>query len=396
MLGSLFMMVWNFPGQFLSVHDFVSPFVFLLFTLPFCAALAVWFESTRFLRGTFGAILYVVAFFAALSATALAETNPGFLLRAIDLSGVSVIYSAINRAVLEQTGLPLDTLLFLGGPGDVVLNPTVRLVFKGFPLSLADWQGFAGMLCITAGVVLLSAPLYKLTKALSGRKIPKKRRAKMAAVHSTQMPLPTYHPVMPTKGYAAFRGIAAELRIMLAGQSRGWWFIGLAGVISCVFVDLSIVRSYLQPLLMLWFVNVFSAMGSREYQHDVLKNIAVLPNGRLRQILSSWISGVGIALMLALPLLVRSLLSGEWGGAFACVAGIVFLPSLAIFLGEFSKTGKIFEVVLVIATYLILNGVPALMYMGAGSGGASPIQAAIYLVMGATLGVVAVLRRVRS
>jgi hypothetical protein len=395
MLGSLFMMLWNFPGQFLSVHDFLSPFVFLLFTLPFCAALAVWFESIRFLRGAFGNILYIVAFFAALTAVTLVEANPGILLRSIDFSGVSFIYSGIGRAVLEQSGQPLDTLLFLGGPGDAVLNPTVRLVFNGIPLSVADLQGFAGMLCITAGVVLLSAPLYKMTKTLSGIKMPKKRRANVAAVDSTPKPLPTYNPVMPTKAYSSFRGITAELRLMLAGQSRVWWLIGLAGVISCVFVDLRVVRLYLQPLLMLWFVNIFSAMGSREYQHDVLKCIAVLLNGRRRQMVSSWLSGVLIAFTLALPLLIRTLLSGELGGVFACVAGIIFLPSVALFLGEFSKTRKIFEVVLVIVTYLILNGVPALLYMGAGSG-ASLIQAAIYLVMGVTLGTAAVLKRIRS
>jgi hypothetical protein len=252
------------------------------------------------------------------------------------------------------------------------------------------------MLCVTGGVMLLSAPLYKLTKTLSGIKMPKKRRAKIAAVTSVQKPLPSYHPVMPTRKYSSFRGIAAECRLMLAGQSRIWWIIGFAGVISCVFVDLSIVRNYLQPLLMLWFVNIFSAMGSREYQHDVLKCIAVLPNGRRRQIVSSWFSGVVIAFVLALPLFARLLLSGQFGGVFACVAGVVFLPSTALFLGEFSKTSKIFEVVLVIVTYLILNGVPALLYMGADSGGGSFVQAAIYLVMGTTLGMVAVMKRIKE
>jgi hypothetical protein len=436
-LGSFFMMLWHFPGQVLSAYEFLSPFLFLLFVLPLCSALAVFCESSRLLRGAIGSVLYVVAFVAVLALVVLSD-NPGLLLRSFDFSGTSVIVRGIERAVLEQSGEPMNTLLFLGGSLGFEPQPTAQLVFHGIPVAAADLPGYAGMLCVTGGLVALSAPLYRVTSALRGAKPLRKHRARRqpAAGVSGQKPLvtrslatvptdasaavpadvstdtstyasadasarvsthiPAYTPASPSGRQAILRGIVAELRLMLSGQPLIWRVVGLAGIALCLFLKLEMVQSYVLPLLMLWFVNVFSAMGSREHQHGMLDCIAALPNGRLKQVAFSWASGVLIASALTLPVLLRMLDAGQLSGMLACVAGAIFLPSLALFLGEFSRTRRVFEVAFVVITYLTLNKVTAAMYLGMASDDMSLVRAGIYLTAGIALAIAAVVKRTKD
>jgi hypothetical protein len=404
LLGSFFMMLWHFPRQFLSAYDFLSPFLPLLFALPLCSALAVFCESTRLLRGAIGSTLYVVAYVTVLALIALGD-DPGLLLRSFDLSGTSVIVRGIRYAVLEQSGEPLDTLLFLGGGFEAEWQPAAQLVFHGIPLTAAVLQGFAGMLCVALGLVVLSAPLYRITSALSGARLPRKHRKHQGnqrqgfglSLVVTTIPVPLSHLprslASPSKKQVALRGVTAELRLMLSGQPLIWRIVGLVGIAVCLFAELGMVQSFILPLLMLWFINVFSGMGSREHQHGTLDSITVLPNGRLRQIISSWVAGVLIALALALPVLIRMLSVGQAYGALACVAGTVFLPSLALFLGEFTKTLRVFEVTFVVITYLVLNKVTAALYMGFSPDDASFARASIYLATGIALGIAALAKR---
>lgn len=392
-LGTLFMTLWHFPGQLLLAHEFLSPFVFLLVALPFCSALAVLFESVRFLRGAIGSTIYVAAFITMYVLVSEAE-SPGLLLRSFDFSGTSVIFHSISRAVLEQSGQPMDSLLFLGSAPDVLTQPTKQLVFNGIRLSAADFLGFAGMLCVTFGLTFSSAPLYSFTAKLSGIRLPRKRRDKRIHTASEQKSTVAYVPVSPSGGLMWVRGITAEMHLMLSGQPFLWMLVSLGAIIACLFVDLSVVQSYILPLLLLWFINVFSSMGSREYQHDVLKCISVIPNGRLKQIVFSWVSGMLIALVVVSPVILRMMFAGQIGGVLSCIAGVVFLPSLAIFMGEFSKTRRVLELSFVVITYLILNNVTAVMYIGIHPDVVSLARSGIYLAIGISLGVAAILKRI--
>lgn len=386
------MMLWHFPGQYLSAYGFLSPFLFLLLSLPFCAALALFFESVRFLRGSFGSIIFVIAFFSVYVVVSMVE-EPSFLLRSFDFSGTSFIYQGINRAALEQSGAPLDVLLFLGSAAEGLPTPTMHLVFNGISVSTADIQGFAGMLCVTLGLAVLSAPLYSLSNKLSVVKLPKKDAKKGMATTVGREAATSYAPVSPSAKNMWIRGIFSELSLMLSGQPFIWKLISLGAMIACLFMDLGMVQIYILPLALLWFINVYSAMGSREHQHDVLKYISTIPNGLLRQIIFSWASGIIISLTLSFPVILRMLFLGQTVGVFACLAGVVFLPSLALFLGEFTKTQRVFELSFIVITYVILNNVTAFMYIGIHPDIVSLSRSFIYLFAGLVMGVAAVLKR---
>lgn len=396
-IGSFFMTLWHFPGERLTVNQFLSPFVFLLTALPLCCAVVLLFESVRFMRGAVGSVLFIAAFITMYVLVSEAEV-PGVLLRSFDFSGTSVIFHTINNAVLEQSGQPMGTLMFLGTGIEFDTPPTMQLVFNGVPVTTADIQGFAGMICAALGLTVLSAPLYGFFKKDFSVRLSKKSRTKEYndSEETRLKPIPSYMPAAASGNARWVSGIAAEMRLMLNGQRFLWMLVSLAGVLLSIFLDLEYVQIYVMPLLMIWFINVFSAMGSREYQYDMLGCISVIPGGRLKQIMFSWVSGMLIALTLVLPVIVRMLIAGQTAGIFAAFASIVFLPSLALFLGEFTKTRRGFELTLVAVTYLILNDVTAVMYMGMHPDVISVTRSGIYMAAGLALGVAAVLKRTKA
>jgi hypothetical protein len=134
-------------------------------------------------------------------------------------------------------------------------------------------------------------------------------------------------------------------------------------------------------------------MGSREHMSGTLKCVAVLPNGRTRQIMFSWSVGIIIAFAAVLPIFIRQVLSGIPLGALSCVAASIFVPSLALFLGEWTQSRRAFEIVFVILTYLNLNMVPEGMYLEVRPERLSLAQLLAFLLVGLILGGLAVFKR---
>jgi hypothetical protein len=188
------------------------------------------------------------------------------------------------------------------------------------------------------------------------------------------------------------RGIISEIKLMLKGQRFVWYLIGVAGIGSTVFFEADIAQMYVLPLLMLWFINVFSNMGSREHQNNVLSIITTIPNGRIRQITYSWAAGIIIAFALALPVIVKMSVIGQYSDMLSVLAGVIFLPSFALFLGEMSKTGRVFELLFIAMTYFSLNGLPIIMYLG-NPQATSLTSALTYLVVGIACAAAAIVKR---
>ena len=388
MLGSYFMTIWHFPGQFLSAYAFLSPFFFILASLPLCAALATLFGAFRPLRGTVGAIIFVFAVSTTM-AVGIME-NPSPILRAFDITALSSLVTILSRTSYAITGYEIEHLTIIGGGWTIEEPPTLQLVFNGLLYDSSDFATMGLMLLLTVGFVLLSVPLLGISKKLAKVRL---KGDNFQPIITEQRKPPIYTPVPTTGKTMWLSGIKAELNLMLKRQPLIWKLIGMTGIVLCFALDIEIVQIYVMPLLMIWFVGVFSALGSKEHKHDMLGLIATIPGGKTKQITYSWIAGILISFMLITPILIRMLTHGQIGGMFAAFAGAIFVPSLALFFGEITKTSRFFEVLFIVKTYLILNNVVFSMYMNIHPNVFNFLQATIYLVLGTALGVLAVLKR---
>jgi hypothetical protein len=250
------------------------------------------------------------------------------------------------------------------------------------------------MLLKAIALIMLSFLLYKMTKMRQSklRKKKKKKQVDIEVELEQQKLKPAYNTVSLSEKHMWVRGISAEIKIMLKGQPKIWYLASITGIVLTLFLEMSVVHTMVIPLLMLWLVNVFSRLGNREHKHDMLKIIATIPGGKLKQIIYSLIAGLLIALLLTLPIIIRLFAAGHFIGVFAVLSGVIFVPSFAMFLGEFTKTNRMFEMLFIIMTYAIVNGVPVAMYMGYPTR-PSVLQAVAYLIAGIIFAAFAVFKR---
>jgi hypothetical protein len=70
-------------------------------------------------------------------------------------------------------------------------------------------------------------------------------------------------------------------------------------------------------------------------------------------------------LSLAMPVLLRLLLTGNHYGVYAIATGALFVPAFAIASGILTGGSKLFEVIFTVMVYGILNKVPFFDFVGA-------------------------------
>jgi hypothetical protein len=168
-----------------------------------------------------------------------------------------------------------------------------------------------------------------------------------------------------TACFSFFKLVKAELTLMLSGNSR-WWLIITAGLfVASMFVPISLAQLIFLPLL--WFVQilVLSKQGCREFANRCDEYIFSAAFPLKRQLPATITAGVMITLTLAVPVLLRVLLSGNLYGMYAIVTGALFIPVFAITLGILTGGSKLFEVLFTIIVYGILNKVPLFDLTGA-------------------------------
>jgi hypothetical protein len=112
------------------------------------------------------------------------------------------------------------------------------------------------------------------------------------------------------------------------------------------------LRKYWFMLAAIWPVLVWSKMGEREVRYHAEQLIYQAAYPVLRLLVSSWLAGVAITAITASGVLLGRLISGEPIALRPWVLSVVFIPTLAMTLGTWSRSSKLFEVVYPILWYL--------------------------------------------
>ncbi len=152
---------------------------------------------------------------------------------------------------------------------------------------------------------------------------------------------------------------------MLKGQKPLWFAIALGLLAAMLASPLDIVKAYLLPAASLWPVLIWSGMGTRERRHHTEAIVLSVAHPLRLQLPAIWLAGVVVALVTTGGAAIRLALGGEWEHVLAWGVGVLFVPSLALALGVWSGSGKLFEVVYIILWYVgSVNRMPLFDYMG--------------------------------
>jgi hypothetical protein len=121
--------------------------------------------------------------------------------------------------------------------------------------------------------------------------------------------------------------------------------------LGCIFATPE-TRKFWYMLAAVWPVLVWSQMGQREacYQVEQLIYQAAYPTVRLLP--SAWLAGVAITAGLLSGVLLGRLAAGEPLLLAQWLLSVVFIPTLALTLGIWSRSSKPFEVIYPILWYL--------------------------------------------
>jgi hypothetical protein len=354
----------------LDLSAYLSPFVFIVTPLMgLVAAVAVLFESIPFLAGGFGNVVYFFAFVTMIPFTMESEmikTNP-----ALEPLGMALLKEDMAEEVL-QVFPDYDNSFMLGGLETPITGTFTWHGIDWTPSTVGTRFGYIGLAIL---VTLFGALFFDRFDPSRGR--PRQPKHSLSTLNPE--PAPTHQPLLTvplTRLHRAanrFRFVsvlAAELKLLLKGQRWWWYIVALGLIVACLVSPAETTRQFILPYAWVWPVLIWSSMGSRELRHNVQQFAFSSASPLWRQLPAQWIAGLLVTLTAGSGAALRFLIDGESTGLIAFFSAVLFIPSLALALGVWSKSSKPFEIVYITLWYLgPLNKTPGLDFMGANSAG---------------------------
>lgn len=348
MLGAALMLPFRFPDQPLPFYDFISPFIGIYPGIVFAAAFAVLLESVPFISSKAGNAVGLTALFVMFLVNYSASGYDNPLLGAFDYGNYRWVMDSIDDAVVpvigrgvRETGILVPGGMFAGSKGGQ------ELVFHGL---LWNWQYLMEKIILTAismalvlSAVILLETAEKNKKTSSGKPREKGRAGRKAACCTNQFMM--------------------ERRLLLKSQPKSCLAVNVGLWIYSIFAPLQYVQGYLWIIMLICSVALFSQMGCREHENGLTECFVTIKSSLVRQMVYSYLWAAVILFMLSLPVIVRCFAEQKILCSCSYIAFSFFVPALACFLGEYSKSRRAFETVYLLICFLLLN-MPSFLFQG--------------------------------
>ena len=403
MLAALAMQLIRAESHSFSLWKLWAPFFLLaLPTMLLTASVALLFETIPGLRGGVGNVVY---FFLWTGGIALGATGLD------DPAGLQLLYRSARRTLQAIDPASLEHFNFSLTIGGVRAART--FLWNGLDWNVDVLLGRLLWVGVAAGLALLASFFFhrfdparswrglRVAAASKNAEVPSSTGQVtadmpvigMSAAHLTPLRQPLQRDALqPGSRFAPL--VISELRLMLKGH-RWWWYAVAAGLLVGQLVSPEpSVRSGFLVVAWIWPILLWSQMGCREARRATASLLFSCERNLSRQLPALWMAGVLVALGTGVGVGIRLLMTRDFHSLAAWGAGAVFIPSFALALGTWSKSGKAFEAIYTVWWYLgPAHQMPGMDFMGttpASSNPAAYVLAAIALIAVAYWG-----RRVR-
>ena len=345
----------------LHLGQLVMPLIFIsLPVMLVVAALAILFEAIPWLRGGLGNVLYFFLWISALSAP-LARLDKGVHGAYYDLFGTGALVPSISAAC--EAAFP--------GSDKTGLNLGINVKDSGkfWDMTTFRWDGLdwtrdimVSRLCwlgVGLGLALLAAVFFRRFDPARERSKQKSKASKLPAppevtedrVVPDAVHTATLHPLTKPPRFSFLFMVRAELRLALHGISL-WWYLVAVGLFAAgLFTPVPVSRGFLIAAW-IWPLLIWSAMGTRETRLRTDQLVFSTAHPLRRQLPACWLAGVIITALAGGGTALRLLMAGDQFGLIAWTAGALFIPTIALTLGVWSGSSKLFEVLYLLLWYL--------------------------------------------
>lgn len=386
MVAALLGQLWAGEDRHIDLWNLCAPFLFLTFpALGFVAGAALFFEVIPWLRHGLGNIIY-------------------FLLVMFGMvAGIEAKWGATDLVGILWLEPRFDMFLYSHVPGyreGMSLGDSGVHDFKVFVWNGFDWNLemiSARLYWIAVGLLLLlvSAWLFDRFDPAGGwfgaparaaaeqrpnfvarwwaRVRASKAQTENAIARSSLISPAQLTDVPVALGPVGWKPILkAELFLLLKRQR--WWWYAVAAVLCIVSLsaDASSVRGTL-VFTWVWPVLVWSAMGTQESRHRTQELIFSSRNALVSQFPAAWLAGFLVALLTGAGAAVRLAAGRDWEGLLGFAVGALFIPSMALAMGVWTGTSRLFEAVYMLWWYIgPMHHIPSLDFTLTWGGPVSP------------------------
>jgi hypothetical protein len=261
-------------------------------------------------------------------------------------------------------------------------NSGSGLIIRELPaqISVFEWEGMhwnlsiIGQRIIFVGIsiclVLLAAIGFNRfdTTKVKKQKTKKSKRfgKKEQATETNYIPSGIHlkDAILPKSRFSFFALLKAELKMMLKGNTNLWKLFTVVFFILSAFTPMSFAYKVALPLLWFFQTLLLSRLGSREITTRCDDYIFSSPFPLLWQLPATLTAPTLFMCILALPVMIRLAILGDFYGVMAVLIGALFIPVTAITLGIVTRGSKLFEVLFAITIYASFNAIPFLDLVG--------------------------------
>jgi len=353
----LIMVVGVAAMQFLRGEDrhidvlaYLLPFAIVVLPgLAVVAAIALFFEVVRPLRGVFGGVLYFFVW-TAMFAVPMTISMSGSTTTFLDPMGVTTVTSQISASLHAADPHANVRDIAIGGSMPGIHLKTFR--FGGMRWSASDVFSRLAWFGIALLIVLLAVPLFDRFRREGGaQRANRWRRFEVARLI----------PNVP-----ALRLYRAELALLL-GDAGILWFLGaLAAIVLTSALPMDVVIKFVLPIAFIWPMERWAALGSRERRWNVTEIVMSAPRPIARPLFAQWAAGSTLGMAICAGVIIRLLATGHPLGALACIAVACAIAAVALACGATAGSSRLFECVYLIVWYIgPINHAPPLDFVGA-------------------------------
>lgn len=332
------MIPFQFPNETFIFYEFISPFLGIYPGIVFVAAFAVILESMSFVSNKAGNVIGIIVLFVMFLINYSNSEYNILLLRIFDFSNYKWIMESINNAVIpiigrnvQETGILVPGGMFAGSNGGQ------ELIFHGL---LWNSQYFMDK------IMLLIISVFLLAFAIALLE-PAERKSKIAS-NKSKRNINSGHTYYTSQ-------FISEFKMIFKGLPKSWFVLITSLWIYSIFAPMKYVQGYIWIVMLIFSVVIFSQMGCREYEHSLTEYFMTIKSSLIKQIVYSYLWGTLFLLILSLPVIMRFFVAQNYSYALSYIIFSLFIPALACFLGEYSRSRKAFETVYLLFCFLLIN-----------------------------------------